>query len=101
MLGGLFNSGFTTQNQTIIQTIVPANLRGRVLGIYLLNRALTPLGAMLAGGLATWLGAPMAVMYMGLSCVLLVIGIRIFSPAIWHMNLEKPRKTHFESSGPS
>jgi MFS family permease len=93
LLGGVFNSGFTTQNQTIIQTLAPARLRGRVLGIYLLNRALTPFGALLAGALANYLGGPWAVTVMGLSCVLLVIGIRIFAPGIWHLNLELYKKT--------
>ena len=93
LLGGLFNSGFTTQNQTIIQTLAPARLRGRVLGIYLLNRALTPFGALLAGALANYLGGPWAVTVMGASCVLLVIGIRIFAPGIWHLNLELYKKT--------
>ena len=88
LLGGIFNSGFTTQNQTIIQTLAPAELRGRVLGIYLLDRAMTPFGAMLAGALANYLGGPWAVTVMGLSCLLVVAGVRIFAPGIWHLNLE-------------
>ncbi len=88
LLGGLFNSGFTTQNQTIIQTLAPARLRGRVVGIYLLDRALMPFGSLLAGVLANYLGGPWAVTVMGLSCVLVVVGIRVFAPGIWHLNLE-------------
>jgi MFS family permease len=88
LLGGICNSSYTTQDQTIIQTVAPARLRGRILGIYLLNRALMPLGSLLAGFLANFLGAPWAVTYMGLSCFLLVVGIRIFAPGIWHLNLE-------------
>jgi MFS family permease len=88
LLGGICNSSYTTQDQTIIQTVAPARLRGRILGIYLLNRALMPLGSLLAGFLANFLGAPWAVTYMGLSCFLLVVGIRIFAPGIWHLNLD-------------
>jgi MFS transporter, DHA1 family, staphyloferrin A biosynthesis exporter len=91
-IGGIFNSTFTTQDQTIIQTLAPARLRGRVLGIYLLNRALMPLGSLLAGVLAEYLGGPWAVTAMGISCVLLVIGIRIYSPGIWHLDLEAQRQ---------
>jgi MFS family permease len=91
-VGGMFNSTFTTQDQTIIQTLAPARLRGRILGIYLLNRALMPLGSLLAGVLAEYYGGPWAVTVMGISCVLLVIGIRIFAPEIWHLDLDAYRK---------
>jgi MFS family permease len=99
LIGGFSNSSYTTQDQTIIQTLAPATLRGRVLGIYLLNRALTPFGSLLAGLLANFLGAPTAVMYMGLSCVLLVIGIRIFAPGIWHLDLEQYKKSQQANNG--
>lgn len=98
LLAGLSNSGFATQNQTILQTITPANIRGRVIGIYLLDRALTPLGSILAGTLAEFLGAPMGVMLMGLSCVLLVIGIRIFAPQIWHLDVKKYNELQVRSN---
>ena len=101
LLGGLFNSGFTTQNQTIIQTLAPANLRGRVLGIYLLDRALMPFGSLLAGALANYLGGPWAVTVMGASCVLVVIGIRIFAPDIWHLNQVLRKKALQENSDSS
>jgi MFS family permease len=95
-IGGMSNSSYTTQDQTIIQTLAPAHLRGRVLGIYLLNRAMTPFGSLLAGVLANYLGAPWAVTVMGSSCVLLVLGIRILAPGIWHLNLEEYKKSQRE-----
>jgi MFS family permease len=91
---GVSNSSYTTQDQTIIQTLAPARLRGRILGIYLLNRALMPLGSLLAGALGNYLGGPMAVTIMGASCIALVLGIRIFAPDIWHLNLEEYKKAH-------
>jgi MFS family permease len=96
LIGGMSNSSYTTQDQTIIQTLAPAHIRGRVLGIYLLNRALMPFGSLLAGVLANFLGGPWAVTAMGASCVLLVLGIRIFTPGIWYLNLEEYRKTQPE-----
>jgi MFS family permease len=96
LIGGMSNSSYTTQDQTIIQTLAPPALRGRVLGIYLLNRALTPFGSLLAGVLANYLGGPWAVTVMGASCVLLVLGIRVLAPGIWHLNLEEYKKTHPE-----
>ena len=86
LLAGLFNSSYTSQSQTIIQTLVPPQLRGRVLGVYLLNRGLMPVGSLLAGALASFLGGPWAVTAMGLSCFLLAVGITAFVPDLWKLN---------------
>ncbi len=85
-LAGLSNSGYTSQNQTMIQMLTPAKLRGRVLGVYFLNRGLMPIGSLLAGALASGLGGPWAVTIMGGSCCLLAIGVAIFSRELWNMN---------------
>ncbi len=85
-LAGLSNSGYTSQNQTMIQMLTPAKLRGRVLGVYFLNRGLMPLGSLLAGALASGLGGPWAVTIMGGSCCLLAIGVAVFSRELWNMN---------------
>ena len=84
-LAGLSNSGYTSQNQTMIQMLTPAKLRGRVLGVYFLNRGLMPLGSLLAGALASGLGGPWAVTIMGGSCCLLAICVAIFSRNLWNM----------------
>lgn len=84
---GFCNTTYNSQNQTIIQTLAPPELRGRVLGIYLLDRGLMPLGSLLAGGLASLLGAPWAVTIMGTSCLLLVVGVVLSVPALWKQNL--------------
>jgi MFS family permease len=81
-LAGVFNSSYTSQNQTIIQLITPAALRGRVLGIYLLNRGLMPVGGLLAGVLAHFFGGPSAVTVMGTSCFLLVMGVAFLAPSV-------------------
>lgn len=84
---GLFHSGYGSQNQTIIQLLTPTELKGRVLGIYFLDQGLMPLGSLLAGALATWLGGPWAVTVMGSSCLLLAIGVAIAVPSVWKLNL--------------
>jgi MFS family permease len=84
-LVGLSNSSYTSQDQTIIQVLTPSELRGRVLGVYFLNRGLMPLGALIAGSLASLLGAPMAVTIMGASCLLLAVGVALFAPEIWRL----------------
>lgn len=62
--------GMTASN-TIIQTLVPEDKRGRVMSYYTVAFVgMTPFGSLLAGFLAHHLGAPRTVMVTG-SCVLL------------------------------
>jgi hypothetical protein len=63
-----------TTNQTLLQITAPDELRGRVMGIYMLNQGLLPAGSLFAGVLADLWGAPLAVTVMG-SVVLLLAGI--------------------------
>jgi MFS family permease len=86
-LVGLSNSAYTSQDQTIIQTITEPKVRGRVLGVYLLNRGLMPIGSLLAGALATWFGGPWAVTIMGVSCLILAVGVAVAVPALWKTRL--------------
>jgi MFS family permease len=86
LLAGFFNSGYTSQSQTMIQLLTPAPLRGRVIGVYLLDRGLMPVGSLFAGILATFLGGPWAVMVMGTSCFLLAVGVGFCVPRLWQLN---------------
>jgi len=81
-IAGLSNTSYTAQAQTIIQTLAPDQMRGRVLSIYMLSRGLMPLGSLLAGALASWLGGPSAVMLMGASCTVVALGVAIKTPQI-------------------
>jgi MFS transporter, DHA1 family, staphyloferrin A biosynthesis exporter len=82
---GLSNSAYTSQDQTIIQVLTPSELRGRVVGIYFLNRGLMPLGSLIAGALAAWLGGPWAVTIMGTACVLVALGVAVLVPELWNL----------------
>ncbi len=86
-IAGVSNASYTSQNQTIIQTLTPDRLRGRVLAIYMLNRGLMPLGSLLAGALAAWLGGPWAVTLMGASCATLAVGVALKTPAIRELDI--------------
>ncbi|MDD5190218.1 MAG: MFS transporter, partial [Dehalococcoidales bacterium] len=78
---GLSSSAYTTQDQTIIQTLAPKEMRGRVLGVYFLNRGLMPIGSLIAGALAQALNsAPWAITIMGASCVLVAVIMAIAVP---------------------
>ena len=56
---------------TVLQTIVQEDKRGRVMSLYTMAfMGMTPFGSLLAGGLASLLGAPAAVMVGGTACIL-------------------------------
>ncbi|MGB6131248.1 MAG: MFS transporter [Acidobacteriaceae bacterium] len=62
--------GLTVSN-TIIQTLVPEDKRGRVMSYYTAAFVgMAPFGSLLAGLLATWIGAPRTVMFTGSCCIL-------------------------------
>jgi MFS family permease len=74
VLVGMFQMCYMTTNQTLLQITTPDELRGRVMGIYMLNQGLLPAGSLFAGILADLWGAPLAVTVMG-GAVLLLAGI--------------------------
>lgn len=71
---------FNTTNNALVQTMAEENLRGRMVGFYMLCAVgLGPFGALLAGALASAWGAPAAVSIgaaVCAACLLLVLLIR-------------------------
>lgn len=58
-------------SNTLIQVMVPDELRGRVMAFYsMMLLGMAPFGALFAGALASHLGAPVTVAVAGVSCVL-------------------------------
>ena len=64
---------FMATTNTMLQMIVPDALRGRVMSIYMLDRGLMPLGALMAGVTAHLVGAPATVSMMGSVVILLAL----------------------------
>jgi MFS family permease len=63
-------TGLAASN-TIIQTLVPEDKRGRVMSYYTMAFVgIAPFGSLLAGGLAHIMGAPYTVMFTGACCIL-------------------------------
>jgi MFS family permease len=61
---------FASSN-TVLQTIVDEDKRGRVMSFYAMAiRGMAPFGSLLAGGLASKIGAPNTLMIGGVSCIL-------------------------------
>lgn len=68
--------GLTASN-TIIQTLVQEEMRGRVMSYYTAAFVgMAPFGSLLAGGLAHWMGAPRTVMLTGSCCI---VGAALFT----------------------
>jgi MFS family permease len=59
---------FSTSN-TVLQTIVPDDMRGRVMGVWsLVFGAMIPLGSLEAGAVAHWVGTPFALAFGAIIC---------------------------------
>jgi MFS family permease len=59
---------FSTSN-TLLQTIVPDEMRGRVMGVWsLVFGAMIPLGSLEAGAVAHWLGTALAIAFGAIIC---------------------------------
>ena len=69
MIVGLGSILLIASSNTIIQTIVDDDKRGRVLSIFTMSfLGMTPFGNLLAGALANWLGAPITLILNGIVC---------------------------------
>ena len=76
-LSGAFNSLSQITNLTILQSAVPEELRGRVMGVFSLTYSLIPLGGLQVGLLAEQFGAPMAVAIGGAVTVVFAIALAL------------------------
>ncbi|HEV2109505.1 MAG TPA: MFS transporter [Thermomicrobiales bacterium] len=63
---GLATSTYATFNDTLVQTLVDENYRGRVLAVYTMLWGLTPIGGLEAGFLARFIGVQGALVVNGL-----------------------------------
>jgi len=79
---GIFQMFFLASTATMLQMIVPDELRGRVLSLYMLDRGFMPLGALFAGTSAHFVGAPATVAIMGAIVIILTALVAWRIPAI-------------------
>jgi MFS transporter, DHA1 family, staphyloferrin A biosynthesis exporter len=79
---GMFQMFFLASTATMLQLIVPDQLRGRVLSLYMLDRGFMPLGALFAGTSAHFIGAPSTVATMGGIVILLTLFVAWRIPSI-------------------
>jgi MFS family permease len=94
---GLFNVTYQTQNQTLLQVMVPRHIRGRVMSIYLLNRGFVPLGALLAGALASHFGGAAALRIMASTALVIIFLVVATHPQL--LRLKVPFDNMFADEG--
>ena len=67
---------------TVLQTLADDDKRGRVMSLYTMAfMGMAPLGSLLAGTLAGWMGAPRTLLCGGLSCLAGAAGFAIHLPS--------------------
>jgi MFS family permease len=83
--GGSLASFFTVSSASI-QLIVPDRLRGRVSSLAAMSLGLMPVGGLLAGGLAEWMGAPSATLAAGALLAAVWLGLSLKLRLVWQFS---------------
>ncbi|MQC17789.1 MAG: MFS transporter [Chloroflexi bacterium] len=73
---------YMTTNQTVLQLSTPDEYRGRVMGIYMLNQGMLPLGSLFSGTIADVWSAPIALAVMGGLVALMTVVFFVRAPTI-------------------
>jgi MFS family permease len=88
VLGGAQVAYYTSTN-TLIQLLSPGRLRGRIMSIYVLTSiGVSPLGSLLAGGVAQVAGAPATLAAGGGLTILALLGLMAWYPDLWRLHVE-------------
>ena len=85
---GFFFATYMANNQTMIQLLTPARLRGRVMSIWMLGWGLTPLGLLPISFVAEQRGMPAAIVLGGGLSVAVVLVIMIWGRVLWTLDAE-------------
>jgi predicted MFS family arabinose efflux permease len=82
-LGGFLGATFMSQNNAAVQHRITDDVRGRVLGAYLLNQGLLPLGALPMGLIANARGVPIAMAVGASLTIVAVLLLAVFTSPLW------------------
>jgi MFS family permease len=94
--------GFSVMTQmacanTMIQSMVPDRLRGRMMSLYsMMFIGMSPIGALVAGAAANWIGAPRAVAIGGMMCM---VAAGVFYLRLPHLKHEAEKLLVRQESG--
>jgi len=79
---GFMSMTFTTVNNTVIQMVIPDEVRGRVMSVMMMTFGLMPLGAVPAGIAAQSIGAPPVVAVGAVLFIVSTVGIFVANPSL-------------------
>lgn len=85
-VAGFSQTSYRIVNQSLLHTNTIDEFRGRVMSVYLLDRGLAPLGSLLAGTLASFMGAPAAVSVLGAATFLVAVVVAASVPQVRRMS---------------
>lgn len=84
-LVGLTSQTYRTMSRIVLQAEVPDRLRGRIISIALMDRGFIPLGAILIGAIAGWVGTLWAGVFMGAGCIAVTLAVLAVRRQIWRL----------------
>lgn len=91
---GMFQVAYYSTTNTLIQILVPARLRGRVLSLYFLTSiGVIPIANIVGGALAESLGVEVVLATGGLLTVLIVVAVALLEPRVGRL-----RAAHLSAS---
>ena len=86
---GASQVAYYTSTNTLIQLLSPGRLRGRIISIYVLTSiGISPIGSLLAGGVAEVIGAPVTLAAGGLLTVVSLLLVAWWYPGLWRLHVE-------------
>jgi MFS family permease len=80
LVGGGATMSMSTTN-TLIQSNVPGEFRGRIISMYtMIAMGMMPLGSMLLGAIADFIGVPVTLLGGGVGCLVALVAINLWVP---------------------
>jgi len=80
---GMFQGIHMAQSQTIVQLLVPAHMRGRVMAVWMINWGLMPLGLLPLSATAERLGTPVAMAIGGSLSLCVGVFVAFWGRQLW------------------
>jgi MFS family permease len=85
LCAGISGTAFATLNNSLLLLTTPSNLHGRVISVFTMTMALTPIGALPMGSLADHIGIPLTFLAAGAIALLFALFLWLFVPTIRKM----------------
>ena len=79
---GIASSGYMAVNNTLVQSNVTDEIRGRVMSVYMMTFGLMPIGALPIGALAEYVGAPLSVGVGGAIVAIFAVAMTVLRPSL-------------------